>query len=83
MLEGNHVPRTARLPASGLDSPSNNLKNVVFPAPLRPSSPKTDPAGTDKSIRSSTRRPEMLLKRFLASIAIIPSSSNAPLLGML
>ncbi len=43
-------PRTRTLPAVGLPMPMQHSRVVVFPAPFRPSSPKTVPRGTEKLI---------------------------------
>ena len=47
------MPRTIASPASGARRPSRISTVVVLPAPFGPSSPKTSPARTSKSMPST------------------------------
>ena len=51
-------PPNITCPASGLIMPIVMRKLVVFPAPLRPSSPTISPASIWRETRSTTVRPE-------------------------
>ncbi len=61
-------PLNSTRPASGRSSPSRQLKNVVFPAPLGPMSPTDSPSSTVIETSSSAVMPE---NRF-----VIPDAAN-------
>src|SRR3954447_1525000 len=60
------TPLISTDPPVGRASPVISRSVVVFPAPLGPSSPKTDAAGTSRSSPSTARTPPPAVKRLVS-----------------
>src|SRR3954454_154083 len=59
------TPLISTDPPVGRASPVISRSVVVLPAPFGPSNPKTDPAGTSRSSRSTARTPPPAVKRLV------------------